>query len=789
MKKPQVLSTDVHFVKSRLGRNLPDRSGIQGQRHLLDSYEVAGLIEVDGEVPLNYFTYTENFGDLLSPWLVQKLSGKPVRVADRKKPHYVVIGSIANQGTEHSILWGTGMYGTESKQEVAVKARYLAVRGPLTRAKLSASKGFGAKVPKVYGDPALLLPLLHWPKIRITHEYGVCVRWSEREWRESSYGPGVKLIDFSRTDVEGVIEDMLSCRRILTSSLHGLVLADAYNIPSAWLASSSPRGGEFKYYDYFASVQKWRIPQELDLTKGRVTAELLRESFTFNSSAIIFDYAPLLDACPFLKRKSSHNPALPRRESGGGLRELPGTCVLLPSLGAFGGIGASFLSVPINGSISKISFFLPSDVEGQLDLRGIQIYSGSRKITVDPTCVKITQSSSAISADRDRDLFSYGVVRTKREQGPWLTVQFSSLVDVTTLRVYNRRNGYGKRSRALSVAVADGKGKFFSTISVDSGRVIEETLHLLTKLSGIPLDPQMLQTPDAAKRARAEVLSSLASRARGGLLTADAEEQRLLSQVLHTAPLAKGDDLTDDEWCVMGHVLASQRLRISGTATSMAMFQFVLDRRARLERLTDEVNEASALIGSTPVMLTRHGYSEPSALRMRSEDYLATLDRATQVLENLGFPVMIGYGTLLGAMREGDFIAHDDDIDLLIPFEAADRTEVEPQLSALRQRLQDQGWGVDRPNSYTNFHLKDPISKLHVDVFPLLIHGDRTSLHMERMILRDIPTDIVLPPSSMTFKGHVVGIPALPEAFLEERYGSGWTVVDPYYDWPWKLVE
>jgi len=290
-------------ARTHLGRRYPERFGVQRLGSMLEQYEVADLISVDGKVPLNYFTYRSNFGDLLSPWLVQQMTGCEVVLADRKKPHYVVIGSIVNQGTDHSIYWGTGTYGTEGIGEVPKGARYTAVRGPLTQAKLSASKGFGIDVPEIYGDPALLLPLYYAPQVPITHEYGVVVRWSERAWADATYGEGVKLIDFARADIEEVITELLSCRRIVTSSLHGLIVGDAYGIPNAWLASDSPRGGVYKFYDYFASVDKFRRPHRFDPTAEPVTTDLLARQFTFSDQAIDFDYRSLLDSSPFLRRK------------------------------------------------------------------------------------------------------------------------------------------------------------------------------------------------------------------------------------------------------------------------------------------------------------------------------------------------------------------------------------------------------------------------------------------------------------------------------------------------------
>ncbi|WP_166849839.1 polysaccharide pyruvyl transferase family protein [Isoptericola sp. BMS4] len=780
----------AQVAKSRLGRRYPDTFGMRRFRHLLDDYEVADLIEVDGKVPLNYFTYTPNFGDLLSPWLVEQMTGREVVLADRNEPHYVVIGSIVNQGTDQSILWGTGTYGTEARPEAAANARYTAVRGPLTRAKLSASWGFNINVPEVYGDPALLLPLYYMPDVPVTHEYGVAVRWSERRWAEATYGPGVKLIDFSRTDVEDVVREMLSCRRIITSSLHGLIVADAYGIPSAWLASDSPRGGVYKFYDYFASVQKFRAPQPLELDADQVTVERLRDSLTFSPEAIRFDYRPLLDASPFLRRKEPVRPraarARPAKEPGQGLGSAPGTDALLPTLGYFGGVAVNYLSVRTEGRVSEVTLFLPK-TEGQLDVRGIGLYNKGRRVVVDEGKVTYQQSSDALRTPGRPSPFALGGVRTEREPGAWWTVRLDAPVDADEVRVFNRLDGWGRRSRKLTVAVAGQSGGFRTVRSVNSDRVVEETLALLSRLTDREVDASVLDSKESAGTARRELLAELARRAGDGLLTADREEQRLLFSLVRTDRLRADEALTDDEWTLLGHLLAAERLRVPATKTSMRSLQFVLRTRGELESLIEGVNRAGEVLGTPRAVLTRHGIVDVGGLRARSEDYLRTIERAGELLESCGYTAMLAYGTLLGAVREGDFLAHDDDVDLMVPLEAAGREDGEPALARLREKLKGQGWRVTRPNSYTNFHLHDPETKLHVDVFPLFVDAGTTTLHMEKMRLRQIDTDIVMPPARLSFRGHELWGPARPEAFLAERYGEGWSVADPYYDWPWKL--
>ncbi|MET0838260.1 MAG: polysaccharide pyruvyl transferase family protein [Marmoricola sp.] len=271
-------------------------------RRIAREYQVADLVvDDDGRVPVRWWTHADNFGDLLSPWLVERMTGRRVVAAGRKQRHYVTIGSILGLANASSIVWGTGMFGTEDATRFAEEATYTAVRGPLSRVRLAKR---GIDCPKVYGDPALLVPAYFSPRVAKTHKYGIVARWSDEQWRDAAVGPDVKLIDLGTSDVEGVIEAMLSCRYIVTGSLHGLVMADAYGIPSAWVITGTAEGGAFKFFDYFSTVNKFRNAQHFDFSRP-VTAGRLRGSLDFDSRPIRFDHRRLLDACPFLHRVGS----------------------------------------------------------------------------------------------------------------------------------------------------------------------------------------------------------------------------------------------------------------------------------------------------------------------------------------------------------------------------------------------------------------------------------------------------------------------------------------------------
>jgi pyruvyltransferase len=303
---PQI--TEVKRLGEELSdpRNATEPGGPDHLRRLREQYRPAtDLPLIEGRVPLIWWTDTPNFGDLLSPWLVGRVAERPVVFAPSRQPSFVAVGSVVTRARSGSVVWGSGSFGSERRSLFNSGAQYLAVRGPLTRSRLL---DVNIDCPRVYGDPALLVPMHYWPEVEQTHEVGIVIRHSEHLWRDVDSDNGVKIIDFASSDIETVLREMLSCQRIISSSLHGLIIADAYGIPNAWLGTdgraggSRPNGGEFKYIDYFASVDKLRKPQHVDLSTGTWAADKLVETFDFDDRPIDFDAEALLDACPFVVR-------------------------------------------------------------------------------------------------------------------------------------------------------------------------------------------------------------------------------------------------------------------------------------------------------------------------------------------------------------------------------------------------------------------------------------------------------------------------------------------------------
>ncbi|WP_124103196.1 hypothetical protein [Klebsiella pneumoniae] len=63
-----------------------------------------------------------------------------------------------------------------------------------------------------------------------------------------------KSYDLKTKDIEFVVDEIISCEYILSTSLHGVIVAQAYDIPTLWIKHNDINTDGIKFYDYFDSV-------------------------------------------------------------------------------------------------------------------------------------------------------------------------------------------------------------------------------------------------------------------------------------------------------------------------------------------------------------------------------------------------------------------------------------------------------------------------------------------------------------------------------------------------------
>lgn len=201
-----------------------------------------------------------NFGDAIAPlllnhFLIEHFSKVKIEWDTVSRSSVASIGSIL----EHlPPLWdgyilGSGKLKEHSQLHNMSRAKVLAVRGPLS------AKAFRGSI--ALGDPGLLANELvgHQEK---KFDLGIVPHWKDTElvdrFSKIIKPPTSVLIISPREEPLTVLRKIGSCRRIVTSSLHGMIVADAFGgIPRRveLCAALDKEGGDFKFRDYSAAIK------------------------------------------------------------------------------------------------------------------------------------------------------------------------------------------------------------------------------------------------------------------------------------------------------------------------------------------------------------------------------------------------------------------------------------------------------------------------------------------------------------------------------------------------------
>lgn len=207
-----------------------------------------------------------NWGDDLNYYFLKELTGRPIVFYHNfkfakllKLKNYLCIGTLldaVNYSNAETIVWGSGVSGEERTfiHPESIKA----VRGVKTKEFCDRYK---VECPNIFGDPALLLPKIYIPSVKKKYRLGIIPHVIDQRHHliqeiSKKQSDEILIIDLAHykkwTDV---IDQVNSCERILSSSLHGLIVSDAYQVPNCWIElSGNISGGYFKFHDYASSV-------------------------------------------------------------------------------------------------------------------------------------------------------------------------------------------------------------------------------------------------------------------------------------------------------------------------------------------------------------------------------------------------------------------------------------------------------------------------------------------------------------------------------------------------------
>jgi len=224
---------------------------------------------------LKYFQKYPNVGDKFSLVVAQHYFSPQIVSCNEsplEKNNLILVGSILHWADSMTHVCGAGIIEPSMSMSHTPKI-VNCVRGPLT-ARYLISKGMDS--PSLFGDPGILVSKIFPKKHVAKFKLGIIPHYidSSEPWVKSCQDNDILILDvLGPLDV--FLDQIQQCEAILSSSLHGIIFAHAYNVPALWIElSDRVIGNGFKFYDYYlsmgiaeANVIRMKVNESTDPTK------------------------------------------------------------------------------------------------------------------------------------------------------------------------------------------------------------------------------------------------------------------------------------------------------------------------------------------------------------------------------------------------------------------------------------------------------------------------------------------------------------------------------------------
>lgn len=183
-----------------------------------------------------------------------------------------------------------------------------------------------------------------------------------------------------------------------------------------------------------------------------------------------------------------------------------------------------------------------------------------------------------------------------------------------------------------------------------------------------------------------------------------------------------------------------------------------------------------------PDILTNHAYGAVTFAEVDHAPVWQAVARHCTALKGLGYEAFLNSGTLLGIIREGGLIPHDDDVDLAVILKANSADAAAAEWSVLKKTLAAEGLlAIGDQDDPAICKLRFD-GKTEIDLFPAWQQNGRFFVYPYSH--GAVPCEAVFPLQACTVTGQP--LPAHPEEVLTQNYGAGWLTPDPLFKFPWQ---
>jgi len=259
-----------------------------------------------------WYPQIPNMGDLLNEDMLESLFQIEIQRVSYGKSNLSAIGSslsgrfysanfkrrikqkiIKIFNIDPLYIWGTGFMNYNTQEENIIQNRnikILSLRGNLSKNRVERILNKKLNIPT--GDGGLLVDRWIGKNPPKKYRIGIIPHFKEKDSPVVSemrnYYSDSVIIDLGRKPIE-VVKEIASCETILSSSLHGLIVADSFHIPNKHILlypyGERMLGDGFKFADYYSSYGLKDIP--LDMTTAKFpTIQSIIEDYRIEPSIV-----------------------------------------------------------------------------------------------------------------------------------------------------------------------------------------------------------------------------------------------------------------------------------------------------------------------------------------------------------------------------------------------------------------------------------------------------------------------------------------------------------------------
>ena len=215
-------------------------------------------------------------------------------------------------------------------------------------------------------------------------------------------------------------------------------------------------------------------------------------------------------------------------------------------------------------------------------------------------------------------------------------------------------------------------------------------------------------------------------------------------------------------------------------------------RKLKKENRHDEalkfLTKVNGIVASKNIALGPHGFVQTFALSSdkKKQKIFKELAEVLRVFnEELKIPAFISSGTLLGIVRDGALIPHDDDVDICYIGQATSEKEVVEERKILFAKLSEKGYKISH-SGLAHYWCTTP-GGVSLDIFTGFLEDGKCS--MNPLKRNHVIQSDVLPLELKQTNGVQLYLPNNPDVLLSLNYGDNWRTPDPLWTFNWSLAK